>query len=84
MIWVDAIGFLGTGLTIATYAMRSMVALRVAALMSNGAFLANGLLIASYPIVLMEVALLPLNAVRLYERLWGSTSVAAESRSGRS
>ena len=46
-VWIEAIGFLGTGCAIAADAMRRMLPLRVAAVLSSVFFLAYGGLIGS-------------------------------------
>jgi hypothetical protein len=81
---IEAIGFLGTILTIGSYAMKSMVPLRVTALLSSVSFLAYGLVIQSYPVILMEIILLPLNTLRLRQAMRRfDTSAPAAARSGR-
>lgn len=67
--WVETIGFAGTGLTIVAYGMRRLIPLRIAGILSSVAFLVYGLLIHSYPFVLMELTLLPINLYRLLELL---------------
>ena len=65
--WIEAIGYAGTGFTILAYGAKRLVPLRIAAILSSVAFLAYGLLAGSYPLVLMEAILLPINGYRLYE-----------------
>ncbi|HZY67586.1 MAG TPA: YgjV family protein [Devosia sp.] len=65
--WIEAIGFAGTGFTIVAYGMRNLIPLRIAAILSSVAFLTYGLLTQSYPLLLMEVVLLPINIFRLLE-----------------
>jgi len=69
MDWIEAVGFAGTGFTVVAYGMKRLVPLRIAAILSSVAFLAYGALTQSYPLVLMEVLLLPINAYRLVECL---------------
>jgi len=66
-VWIEAIGFLGTGCAIAADAMRRMLPLRVAAVLSSVFFLAYGGLIGSLPMIAMELILLPINGFRLFE-----------------
>jgi hypothetical protein len=66
---VELIGYLGTGFTIATYAMKTMIPLRIAGVLSSVAFISYGFITHSYPVVATEVILLPLNALRLNEML---------------
>lgn len=65
--WVEAIGYAGTGLTVLAYGMRTLIPLRIAGILSSLAFLTYGLLTQSYPLVLMEAILLPINLYRLLE-----------------
>jgi CRP/FNR family transcriptional regulator, cyclic AMP receptor protein len=65
--WIEAVGYAGTGFTILAYGAKHLIPLRIAAILSSLAFLAYGLLSHSYPLVLMEVVLLPINIFRLYE-----------------
>lgn len=79
-LWVELIGYSGTALTVVAYAMKTSIRLRVAGILSSVAFLVYGYLTASYPIMLMEMLLLPLNALRLLEMLRLVHSVAETSR----
>lgn len=79
MDWVELIGYCGTALTVVAYAMRTSIRLRVAGILSSVAFLIYGYLTASYPVMLMEMILLPLNAMRLLEMLRLVRSVSAGS-----
>ncbi len=67
--WVECVGYLGTAFTIATYAMKTMIPLRIAGILSSIFFISYGLLNGSYPVVVTEAILLPLNALRLYQML---------------
>jgi hypothetical protein len=65
--WIEAIGFIGSLFAVLTYWMRDMVWLRVAAMLSCIFFIAYAALIGSYPLLVMELVLLPVNAWRLAE-----------------
>jgi hypothetical protein len=65
--WIEAVGYAGTGFTILGYGMRNLIPLRIAGILSSLAFLTYGMLTHSYPLVLMEVLLLPINTYRLLE-----------------
>lgn len=65
--WIEAIGYAGTGFTILAYGFKHLIPLRIAAILSSLAFLTYGLLVQSYPLVLMEAVLLPINLFRLLE-----------------
>ena len=67
MDWVEAVGYLGTALTVLSYGVKNLVPLRIAAILSSVAFLSYGFLTQSYPLMLMEVLLLPVNTYRLLE-----------------
>lgn len=63
----DAIGFVAASLVLATFSLRSMSALRYAAIASNIAFMAYGHLGGMMPIFLLHALLLPLNVLRLVQ-----------------
>lgn len=65
--WVDAAGYLASALVFATFCMRTMIALRVAAIGSNICFIGFGVAAHVYPVLLLHIVLLPLNAVRAME-----------------
>ncbi|MFI0849334.1 YgjV family protein [Mesorhizobium sp. IMUNJ 23232] len=69
MIWIEIIGFVGSGFAILTYWMRDMLALRIVAILSCVFFIAYAAMIGSYPLSLMELTLLPINTYRLFELL---------------
>lgn len=69
MTAVDLIGYAGALLTVATYAMRGPVALRVTGILSSLAFFLYGYMTDSRPVMLMETILLMLNVWRLAEML---------------
>lgn len=67
MNWIEAFGYAGTGFTILAYSMRRLLPLRIVAILSSASFLVYAGLIGSAPLMLMEAALLPINAWRLIE-----------------
>lgn len=67
--WIEAVGFVASGFAVLTYWMRDMFALRAAAVLSCVFFIAYGTMIDSWPLLVMEIILLPINAFRLLE-LW--------------
>ena len=69
MLWIEVIGFCGSALAILTYWMREMIPLRIVAVAGCVCFLSYGFLIGSYPLILMEATLLPINLYRLVELL---------------
>jgi len=62
-----ALGLLGVGLCFASFVMKNMLSLRVLALFSNVVFIAYGLVEAQFPSIVLNAALLPVNARRLWE-----------------
>lgn len=62
-------GYLASLLVLATFCMRDMMALRGVAMMSNLAFITYALLEGIGPVLLLHMALLPLNAIRLRQTL---------------
>ncbi len=66
---MEVVGYLGTLLTVGAYAVSTMIPLRVMAILSSVAFLTYGLYNASVPIVLTELALLPLNVYHLHRMI---------------
>src|ERR1700758_2503440 len=78
--WVDAAGYIASFLVLATFCMRTMIALRVAAIGSNICFIGFGVAAHVYPVRLLHGGLLPPNAVRAHEiiRLTRRVEVAAK------
>lgn len=65
--WVAAIGWLGSILTVATYAMNTMMPLRIFAIASSFSYLIYAYFLQLWPLVGMELALLPINCYRLWQ-----------------
>jgi CRP-like cAMP-binding protein len=63
----ELLGYLGALLTLATFSMKTMVHLRIAGIAANIAFIAYGALGNVYPVLLLHLVLLPLNAWRLQQ-----------------
>jgi len=66
-MWVDALGWVAASLTLLTFSMRGMLALRLAGIASNIAFMGYGAAEGLYPVVALHLALLPCNLMRLRE-----------------
>lgn len=64
---LEIVGYLGSLFSIATYAMRTMVALRILAICSNLFSAAYGFMMDIYPMLILHVIVLPLNVWRLHE-----------------
>lgn len=63
------IGYIAAAFVFATFSMKTMVPLRVVAVASNILFIAYGYLHPAYPVLILHVALLPLNLWRLWQML---------------
>jgi hypothetical protein len=61
----SAIGFIASGLVLATFGMKDMVNLRIVAICSNIAFIMYGFVLDLPPVLILHVMLLPLNGWRL-------------------
>jgi CRP/FNR family transcriptional regulator, cyclic AMP receptor protein len=66
---MEAFGYLGALLTLATFSMKTMRHLRVVGIISNLAFITYGALGNVYPVLLLHLTLLPLNVLRLRQLL---------------
>lgn len=65
----EMFGYLGAFLTLATFSMKTMLRLRVAGIIANLAFITYGALGSVYPVLLLHLTLLPMNAWRLRQLL---------------
>jgi CRP/FNR family transcriptional regulator, cyclic AMP receptor protein len=65
--WTDMIGYFAAFLLVLSFFMRSMTQLRITAICSSLAWLAYGWLDTLYPIIVLHMALLPLNSYRLWQ-----------------
>jgi hypothetical protein len=65
----EIIGYLASALVFATFYMKTMIPLRVVAVASNVAFIGYGYLGGMPPILILHMALLPLNLCRLRQSL---------------
>ncbi|MES2535747.1 MAG: cyclic nucleotide-binding domain-containing protein [Pseudomonadota bacterium] len=64
---VDIVGWIAAALVLTSFYLKTMIPLRVAAIMSNIAFIVYGLLAGAIPILVLHSLLLPLNATRLIQ-----------------
>ena len=69
MDWIEAVGWLASLLTIATYSMNTMIPLRLFAIASSVGFIFYALALQIWPLLAMELVLLPINAYRLRQIL---------------
>jgi hypothetical protein len=61
----DVVGYAAASAVLATFLMRSMVPLRLVAILSNILFVSYGYLAHIHPVLFLHAALLPINAARL-------------------
>jgi CRP/FNR family transcriptional regulator, cyclic AMP receptor protein len=60
-------GFIGAGLTLASYSMKSMLPLRLVALASNVFFVVYGIYEAAIPSLVLYATLIPINAKKAWD-----------------
>ena len=77
---VELLGYAASLLVLGAFCMRDMVGLRLLALASNAAFIGYAALASIHPVLLLHLALLPMNAWRLWQGWRGSV---VEDRSER-
>lgn len=77
----EVLGWLAAGCTLLAFSMRTMLPLRVAAILSNFFFIAYAGLVGLLPVLVLHTLLLPFNLVRLIELLRTRRSIA-RARSG--
>jgi CRP/FNR family transcriptional regulator, cyclic AMP receptor protein len=70
LIKVDGIGYLASLLVLLTFCMNTMMTLRAVAICSNLAFVIYGVAANVYPVLLLHLILLPLNALHLIKMVW--------------
>jgi hypothetical protein len=64
----DLLGYAAGLMTLVTFAQKHMLRMRLGAVTANILFIAYGVMGAIYPVVLLHLALLPLNLIRLVEQ----------------
>src|SRR3569833_3013381 len=64
---VESVGYVGAVFALATFAMKTIIPLRVFGIASNVTFLVYGYAHTIYPTLVVNAILLPLNGWRLYE-----------------
>lgn len=69
MTVAEAIGYAAAFLVFLTFSMKTMVPLRIVGITSNFFFIAYGYLNPAYPLLVLHLALLPLNVFRLRQIL---------------
>ena len=74
--FVDLCGFVAAAMTLATFAQRAMLPMRVTALFANVFFILYGWLGPFYPVLILHMVLLPVNTIRLREVARGPRKLA--------
>ena len=77
----SAIGFIASGLVLATFGMKDMVNLRIVAICSNIAFIMYGFVLVLPPVLILHVMLLPLNGWRSMGVLKQRSAMTVDHRS---
>jgi CRP/FNR family transcriptional regulator, cyclic AMP receptor protein len=67
MTVAEILGYVASGLVLATFTMRTMVPLRILGISSNIAFIAYGFIAGVMPVMWLHAILLPLNIYRFIE-----------------
>ena len=67
--WIEAVGWLASLLTVATYAMNTMMPLRILAIASSVCFAVYASVLQLWPLLAMELMLLPINLYRFWQLL---------------
>jgi hypothetical protein len=73
--WIDIMGYAASCLTLATFAQRTMLPMRIMAIGANACFIGYGAMGPFMPVLVLHVILLPVNLVRL-------RSLLSQPRSG--
>jgi hypothetical protein len=63
--WIDVFGYAASALTLATFAQRAMLPMRILALAANICFIRYGAMGVYLPVLSLHLVLLPINVVRL-------------------
>jgi CRP/FNR family cyclic AMP-dependent transcriptional regulator len=66
MSLIDSVGYLASALVLLTFCISTKLSLRAVAICSNIAFIAYGLSEEIYPVLILHVILLPVNAFLLF------------------
>lgn len=75
------LGFAGVGFTLASFAVKRMMPLRMLALVGNVSFIAYGIVESQLPSIVLNCVLIPLNASRLWEIRTLSREIAQATES---
>ncbi|MEL6766098.1 MAG: cyclic nucleotide-binding domain-containing protein [Pseudomonadota bacterium] len=78
--WAELAGYLASGLVFLTFCMKTLIPLRVVAILSNIAFIAYSWGAGLLPVLILHAALLPLNLVRTAQQIRLRNRVRAAAR----
>ena len=67
MNWLNFLGYAASATVFATFCMKTMIPLRILAIASNVLFCSYGYFDHIYPVLILHLALLPINTVRLIQ-----------------
>ncbi len=67
--WIEVIGWLASLLTVASYSVSTMLPLRILAIASSVCFAIYGFALGLWPLLAMELTLLPINIYRFWQVL---------------
>jgi CRP/FNR family transcriptional regulator, cyclic AMP receptor protein len=65
----ELLGYAAAACVFVTFYMKTMVPLRIAGIVSNFLFISYGYALGAYPVLILHLVLLPLNALRLRQML---------------
>jgi len=63
--WIDVFGYAASVLTLATFAQRAMLPMRILAIAANVCFIGYGAMGLFIPVLALHLVLLPINLARL-------------------
>ena len=67
--WIDVFGYAASVLTLATFAQRAMLPMRILAIAANVCFIGYGAMGLFIPVLALHLVLLPINLARLHTLL---------------
>lgn len=65
--WIEIIGWIGATISVLAFSMRTIIVIRSVALLSNVFFITYGIYASIYPVLVLHVALITLNVLRLLQ-----------------
>jgi hypothetical protein len=67
--WIDILGYMSTVFSVAGALMSTMIPLRIAAILNSIVAIIYAIYTSTYPVLVTEMILLPINTYRLYEMM---------------